>query len=99
MAPIPISSASGSNLTLQAYATGYAIPAAIVINAPIGVKTQLSPIVLQQVAIDPNAARIREPAWQPRLSRWPSVRGRGPESGQPDPAGGSTASRTTGTGV
>ena len=62
-----ISSASGNNLTLQAYATGYAIPAALMINAPVGVNTQLSAIVLQQVAIDPNATWTTSPPASPSL--------------------------------
>jgi protocatechuate 3,4-dioxygenase beta subunit len=52
-----ISSASGRSLTLQVYATGYGVPNSVVINAPAEQMTQVSAIVLQELAIDPNPAQ------------------------------------------
>jgi hypothetical protein len=48
-----LTSAQGSNLVLQVVAKGYA-PATVSVNVPAGVTTQLNPVVLQAVAIDPT---------------------------------------------
>ncbi|MGO9114375.1 MAG: beta strand repeat-containing protein, partial [Thermoguttaceae bacterium] len=49
-----VTSAQGNNLVLQVSAQGYA-PGTVSINVATGTTTQLNPVVLQAVAMDPNA--------------------------------------------
>lgn len=51
-----ISSAQGSNLVLQAGAQGYSPASPLSFSAAAGGTTQLSPVVLQAVALDPSSA-------------------------------------------
>ena len=49
----PVTSTQGNNLVLQVTAQGYA-PGTVSINVATGTTTQLNPVVLQAVAMDPN---------------------------------------------